>query len=150
MMKYKTRPQCTPEKQTPLFDNLPPANIKKKMPQSLGPPSRPMGYNKYILSPGWKKKREKAFRLLGRKCSRCNSTVGLEVHHKTYNHLYKETSADVDILCSKCHPSADSEREIETAFGTYLSTKYGDYAHRCDEEREYEEFRDWLERKQEL
>jgi 5-methylcytosine-specific restriction endonuclease McrA len=134
------------EEQPPLFD-LPPGKAKKKKVESLGHPSVSIGYKKYLLSPEWKKKREKAFRILGRKCIRCDRTVGIEVHHKNYRNLYKETSADVEILCSICHPAADSKRERETAFSTYLDTKYGDNASYYDTPEEHEEFCDWLERK---
>lgn len=60
-------------------------------------------YHEYIGSKEWAKKRKKAFRKHGRKCSICSSTRALQVHHKHYKTLYREGMDDLQILCADCH-----------------------------------------------
>lgn len=132
------------EEQLSLFNDMPIIKRAKKEDFSLGPRSVPIGYSEYIRSPDWKKKREKAFKLLGKKCNRCNSKEFLEVHHVNYKNLYKETKYDVEILCYKCHHHADREREIRTGYNTWLINCYGESAHLYDNEESYEEFLDYI------
>lgn len=60
-------------------------------------------YQSYMHSPQWKRKRRKAFAFYGNKCNCCGSTESLQVHHKTYDNLYREPLTDLEILCSGCH-----------------------------------------------
>ena len=60
-------------------------------------------YHKYLLSKKWKDFRESAFEFFGRQCGLCGNKHKLQLHHKSYRNIFKETFADVIILCSHCH-----------------------------------------------
>lgn len=113
----------------------------------LGPKTSSMGYRKYLKSESWQVKRLFAFKAAKHKCQRCGGIKKLEVHHKNYECLYHERLKDVEVLCAKCHPIADSEREYETAYETYAYKKYGDDWWKFDDERLQDEFDDWYEEK---
>ena len=132
--------------QLSLFDEINQPKKKKFESNSLGPKSDPIGYQEYINSPQWRKKRERAFELIGKKCTRCNSTYNIEVHHISYDNLYEESTYDVEILCKSCHQPADRERELKTGFKTWLSHKHGDdCAHYYyDDEKSWDKFIDWI------
>ena len=66
-----------------------------------------MDYDVYINSNHWKVKRYWLADAKGWKCEGCGFTPFIksqvEVHHKTYKNLGKETVDDIQILCRKCH-----------------------------------------------
>ena len=62
-----------------------------------------MSYENYLQSSHWKATRLKMYRLRVPKCEICKSTKQLNIHHKTYNNLWRETADDLVILCKKCH-----------------------------------------------
>ncbi|MEH0022590.1 MAG: HNH endonuclease signature motif containing protein [Desulfobacter sp.] len=127
---------------------VPKPKRKKETNPLLGPKSLPVGYNKYIQSKEWKDKRQVALKAANYKCSRCGAKETLQVHHLDYKYLYKERLHDVRVLCKKCHGIADSEREVDTAFETYARKKYGEDWMLHNEQRLYDEFEDWLCRKE--
>jgi len=73
----------------------------------------PDWYHKYLdyinSDPNWKKFRESILTLRGHKCERCGSSKQLQVHHKNYKNLYKETAQDVELLCKVCHKAEHRE-----------------------------------------
>lgn len=72
---------------------------------------RKLEYDRYIAqSPEWQRKRRDAFALYGRKCAKCKSSRGLQVHHKTYEHLFNEPMEDLMILCFHCHKEVHRKR----------------------------------------
>lgn len=83
-------------------------------------------YQEYLLSPKWKQKRSKKLKQAGYKCQKCGSVGKLECHHKTYERLYKERLADLEILCEACHVEADKVRKFEAGMKTYMIKKYGE------------------------
>ena len=113
----------------------------------LGPKSPSMGYRKYLKSEEWQSKRLFAIKAAKYKCQRCGRIKKLEVHHKDYESLYHERLKDVEVLCTNCHPIADSEREYETAYETYAYKKYGDDWYKFDDEWLQDEFDEWYENK---
>jgi 5-methylcytosine-specific restriction endonuclease McrA len=123
-------------KQLPLF-----APAKEDL--SLGPKSNYSDYQTYLRSPEWKKKRERAFKLLGRKCQQCGKTKSLQVHHLHYDTLYEESAEDVEIACTDCHPVEDIRRADKKGYDTWLRNKYGDDGGSYDDEIEYEKFQNW-------
>ncbi len=138
-------------KQLSLFDDdadAPKPRKKKETNPLLGPKSLHIGYSKYIQSEEWKKKRMVALKAANYKCCRCERTENLQVHHLDYKYLYKERLNDVRVLCEKCHPMADAEREYDTAFETYCYKKYGEDWMLRDEQWLNEEFEDWIWRKE--
>lgn len=63
----------------------------------------PISYRAYMKSRSWSRKREQAFKSLGRQCAVCFSEQNLSVHHKTYARLGRERMGDLQILCGDCH-----------------------------------------------
>ena len=64
---------------------------------------RSINYEKYLTSGQWKEKRLIALERAQHKCQLCNSSVRLEVHHRTYEHLGDELPEDLTVLCADCH-----------------------------------------------
>lgn len=60
-------------------------------------------YRDYLKSPQWRRKRRKALRHYGRRCTVCGATERLQVHHRHYRTLFRESMADLDLLCDGCH-----------------------------------------------
>lgn len=138
--------------QPPLFEGVASKKEKKQNTFFLGPTSKPVGYRKYISSHEWKKKRERAFEKLGKKCGRCGSTVNIEVHHRSYDNLYNESIIDVEIVCNGCHKRADNERIessiTDSAYSTWLEKVYGeDVAEFHRDDYTWERFLEWYESK---
>ena len=63
-----------------------------------------MSYPDYLKTDHWKAIRLKIYQAqLNPKCAICDSTKELNIHHKTYDNLWRETSFDLVILCRGCH-----------------------------------------------
>lgn len=60
-------------------------------------------YKKYLKSKWWKTRRLVALDKADNKCSQCNSTIHLSVHHLNYTRLNKEKDEDLVVLCRDCH-----------------------------------------------
>jgi hypothetical protein len=60
-------------------------------------------YKKYLLSKEWQKVRILAFDFYQNNCCKCGGRYNLQVHHRNYKNLYKETMIDVLLLCENCH-----------------------------------------------
>jgi 5-methylcytosine-specific restriction endonuclease McrA len=64
-------------------------------------------YERHLRSKPWKALRERALRRAGSRCEspQCSSSVsiGVEVHHLTYERLGHERLSDVIVLCRPCH-----------------------------------------------
>jgi 5-methylcytosine-specific restriction endonuclease McrA len=71
-------------------------------------------YYAYMKSPAWQAKRKKFIKFVGGKCQECGNKNGLQVHHKHYNTLGRETQNDVIVVCSGCH-SLKHEKDGATA-----------------------------------
>lgn len=67
-------------------------------------------YRKYINSQAWREKRELALDFYDNNCGLCGSKFNLHVHHKTYKNLYRESMADLMLLCETCHKTAHSHK----------------------------------------
>jgi hypothetical protein len=65
---------------------------------------RAMPYEEYLRTPEWRRTRAAALWCAGYSCSLdVTHTDGLEVHHRTYEHLGAELIADLIVLCHSCH-----------------------------------------------
>ncbi len=139
-------------KQPSLFSGIPPVEIKKAAPKPtslLGPKSKDIGYEKYIQSYEWRQKALAAKKMAGNKCQECGSTKDLEVHHLSYENLYRERYCDVKVLCkTRCHQLADQIRIENKRYESFVSTKYGDEAayHHGDPDS-IADYEDWIEKK---
>lgn len=61
-------------------------------------------YKVYLESPHWKALRGEALVRDGRKCTRCGSTVILQVHHMIYRTRFEDSLlSDLITLCKECH-----------------------------------------------
>jgi hypothetical protein len=60
-------------------------------------------YQEYLLSKEWKEFRKKAFEHYGRRCSKCQTTKNLQIHHLHYDNIFNEKLEDVKVLCKKHH-----------------------------------------------
>lgn len=63
------------------------------------------GYSAYLLSAYWREYRRPMTILgAGGACERCDSSRGLQVHHKTYRGVPSfERDEDLECLCAECH-----------------------------------------------
>lgn len=60
-------------------------------------------YGVYLKTAHWLNVRKAALERAGGRCSLCNVSAGLEVHHRTYSRRGAERPADVVVLCGSCH-----------------------------------------------
>lgn len=139
--------------QLKLFDPTPsiedsPTNPIGGLNPWLGPPSSRMGYKTYINSEEWKKKASKAREMARYSCEECEKRhPHLEVHHLSYQNLYRERWNDIGVLCPTCHEEADRIRDFWTGYFTWLEKKYGKNYRRFDTLARRAEFQEWLDKK---
>ncbi len=71
-------------------------------------------YTEYLQSNKWKKIARKIRAKYNYKCAECNSTIDLNVHHLTYEHIGNEQKHldDLVLLCNKCHKTAHGIGDI--------------------------------------
>lgn len=79
------------------------------------PPTKPINYkpkeekipySEQLKDPRWFAFREKVFKVRGRKCEHCGSTVWLQVHHPKYKYgrkAWEYSTDEVVVLCRECH-----------------------------------------------
>ena len=60
-------------------------------------------YNNYLNSDHWREIRADAKVAAGYKCQLCLSNGKLNVHHKSYANINKESLDDLMVLCDECH-----------------------------------------------
>jgi len=115
-------------------------------------------YEHYLSSPEWRQRRHAAIAAARWRCARCGWQCvwydgrGLEVHHLHYDTLGAEADTDLEVLCWRCHPAADREREAETAARAWwarvdgwASKVYGEgWEHYEDSSRVENAFESWL------
>jgi len=121
---------------------------------------RTKDYQDYIRSAQWKAIRQVMLKRADGRCENCSSRLNLEVHHKHYETFKRESFSDLKVLCRSCHRVADQARErrvarelkdlreeqrLANAAETYLDKVYGEGFR---EQWMYDEFDEWLERKQ--
>ena len=75
-------------------------------------------YAEYLAHPEWASKKEKLFRILGRKCSRsgCGISTSLQIHHKTYmlgKLPWEYSPENFEVLCRKHHCEAHAIYYVE-------------------------------------
>lgn len=67
--------------------------------------------NVYLKSSEWKHKRELIMDFYNWKCQRCNNDA-IDLHHLTYDNIFKEKFEDLIPLCRSCHEK--EHNKIET------------------------------------
>lgn len=63
---------------------------------------RALDYRDYLRTRHWRRTREAAIAHYGARCVLCGS-YEIEVHHRTYENLGRETVSDLVVLCVGCH-----------------------------------------------
>jgi len=108
-------------------------------------------YVAYLKSTVWANFRQQVIEAAGNRCVRCRDLAFLQVHHKHYLTLGRESPNDVEALCPSCHRFADEVRQDETwrrRVDGFARKKYGDnWRHQHDFRDVADEFDVWLERK---
>jgi len=93
-------------------------------------------YRDYLSHPLWIKKRDEILKFYGKKCTRCNSTDDLAIHHKTYanNKMpWEYPLENFEVLCEKCHKERHNLKYLSNkckGCGKKISEKY-DYCFDC-------------------
>ncbi len=62
-----------------------------------------IAYQAYLDSNKWKALRLRIIKDRGHKCQDCGSTKHLQVHHLTYDRIFKERDTDLRVVCQDCH-----------------------------------------------
>jgi len=73
-------------------------------------------YEGYLRSPTWAAKRRQKLFEAGYVCEKCGGDCKLDVHHKTYAHLFDEPLTDLIVLCRYCHKVEHSQITVEDKF----------------------------------
>lgn len=60
-------------------------------------------YKAYRLTQAWKEKRDAVLRRAGGMCEGCGKKRATEVHHLTYEHIFKEFLWELQAVCRECH-----------------------------------------------
>jgi len=63
----------------------------------------PMPYSDYLKSDHWQALRSVKLKEADSRCQVCNAGGLLDVHHRTYERLGKESLEDLTVLCRECH-----------------------------------------------
>jgi hypothetical protein len=63
-------------------------------------------HKRYLNSPEWQERSNRAKSIAGYKCQRCPSKINLHVHHLTYERWGEEPLDDLCVLCALCHRDA--------------------------------------------
>lgn len=112
-----------------------------------------LAYEEYLLSPWWRKRRRVFLRKPGnRRCSACDSSLGLEVHHLNYDHLGAERDDDLKTLCRPCHEAVTDVDRADRAYwrglDTFATKKHGQgWQEFVTLGRARDEFEAWLDSK---
>jgi hypothetical protein len=51
----------------------------------------------------WEHRRERYYLTHARRCERCQTEDGIELHHLSYEHVHAEPDEDLMPLCQRCH-----------------------------------------------
>ena len=72
-------------------------------------------YVRYLRSDKWKRKRMALGFKRNFTCELCGTYArdAFEVHHKTYEHIYKEPLSDLMFLCPHCHRVLEAQKRRE-------------------------------------
>src|SRR5215467_5842909 len=74
-------------------------------------------YNRYLLSASWRAKRFLVAQRSGGWCERCRRRGkwrrAVEVHHKTYAHIFDERPHELIHLCGPCHDAAHNRPHLD-------------------------------------
>jgi hypothetical protein len=72
-------------------------------------------YSEYLQSEVWKKLKVAVAQRADGTCERCRINPGRDVHHKTYQRIYKEELSDLIFLCRRCHDFLEGHSNVDVA-----------------------------------
>lgn len=82
------------------------------MPTKINGQNNYAKYLAYMKSKEWALFRKEALKHYGKMCNRCKrDELPVEVHHLTYERIFKELLIDVEILCKYCHKKEHTHRK---------------------------------------
>lgn len=64
-------------------------------------------YEAYLNSEEWKERRKRRLKMTGFRCSACHKKGMIQVHHLTYERIFREEMSDLLPLCKKHHDDAE-------------------------------------------
>ncbi len=76
---------------------------------------RAMPYQDYLRTQDWLRRRAVKLEISEYRCQLCNSSEGLQVHHRTYERLGCEKMGDLIVLCKECHALFHERRRLVKA-----------------------------------
>lgn len=76
---------------------------------------RDLPYSEYLQTDHWRTLRLDKLREAGHRCQLCNTSTGLEVHHRSYENLGRESLADLIALCGDCHGHFHDKLKVQSA-----------------------------------
>lgn len=76
-----------------------------------------MDYEAYLRSEEWQRRREAELVRAGNCCEFCGAgeLVQLNVHHLNYDHLGREITGDLIVLCRFCHQDVHEHPQVDKA-----------------------------------
>lgn len=96
-----SKAEYSPRGQEPVTVRHADGTVEVKKPSAFG--RQRTKYSQYLSSPEWRAKRKLVLERDNYKCQRCAATRRLQVHHLTYERIFKERLDDLLTLCQPCH-----------------------------------------------
>jgi hypothetical protein len=112
-------------------------------------------YRAYLRTLKWGAKRIGILQRAKWICERCGKKDKLQVHHKTYDHLFDEPPEDLGALCPACHLESEQKKDdrvtwaerCEAAYETWAENKHGPNWHGLNQDVLRGQFKWWFELK---
>jgi hypothetical protein len=79
----------------------------------LGDQALAAKYKAYLQSPLWKRRRDLVMKRCGGICEGCGTRRATEVHHVTYQHVFRELLFELRGLCDGCHKICHDDQGAE-------------------------------------
>lgn len=99
-----------------------------------------VGYENYMNTKHWSIIRSSII-TENSKCVACGSGSSLQLHHRHYKNIGKETAIDFEILCSRCHGRIHYLKKAKKQFKNVSVTKLTDIVINGTENRDYFTFK---------
>ena len=72
----------------------------------------PHEYRAYMASTAWARRKAAYFQMHGRFCIVCGTTLGIHLHHLTYERLGRELDDDMRSMCEKHHAAVHEHHRL--------------------------------------
>ena len=82
-------------------------------------------YRAYLRSPEWQEKRLAVFERAGGVCESCREAPAEEVHHETYDNVFREPLWDLRAVCAECR-SEQLQRRMAIYQALHPETRRGE------------------------